>query len=49
MKQSNIISQHIKTKDIIPNMYQPRKFFDNGALEELAQSIKEYGIIQPLT
>ena len=40
---------NIKTKDIIPNMYQPRKFFDNGALEELAQSIKEYGIIQPLT
>lgn len=35
--------------DIIPNTYQPRKFFDEEALNELSQSIKEHGIIQPLT
>lgn len=40
---------NIKTNDIIPNMYQPRKYFDDGALKELSQSIKEHGIIQPLT
>lgn len=34
---------------ILPNLYQPRKFFDETAIEELAQSIKVYGIIQPLS
>lgn len=34
--------------NIIPNKYQPRKEFDETNLEELAQSIKENGIIQPL-
>lgn len=34
--------------NIIPNKYQPRKQFDDSNLEELAQSIKENGIIQPL-
>lgn len=33
---------------IIPNKYQPRKVFDNNALESLADSIKEYGIINPI-
>ncbi|MGC8765954.1 MAG: ParB/RepB/Spo0J family partition protein [Brevinematia bacterium] len=33
---------------IIPNRYQPRKNFDEEALEELAASIKENGIIQPI-
>lgn len=34
---------------ILPNLYQPRKFFDEDAIDELAQSIKAYGIIQPLS
>lgn len=34
---------------ISPNIYQPRKFFNEEAIDELAQSIKVYGIIQPLT
>lgn len=34
---------------IIPNTYQPRKYFDQDALNELAQSIRQYGIVQPLT
>ena len=33
---------------IIPNRFQPRLTFDDNALQELAQSIKEHGIIQPL-
>ena len=39
----------IKIDNIFPNAYQPRKFFNEEALEELSQSIKEYGIIQPIT
>src|SRR3989338_4418787 len=33
---------------IIPNQNQPRKLFDKGALDELAASIEERGILQPL-
>ncbi len=35
-------------EDIIPNPYQPRRDFDEQALEELVQSIRSNGIIQPL-
>ena len=34
--------------DIIPNKYQPRKNFDETNLEDLTNSIKERGIIQPI-
>jgi len=34
---------------IVPNTYQPRKIFQKEALEELTESIKVHGIIQPLT
>jgi len=34
---------------VIPNIYQPRKYFNEETIEELSQSIKQYGIIQPLT
>lgn len=33
---------------IKPNPYQPREYFDNESLEELKQSIKEKGVIQPI-
>ncbi len=33
---------------IMPNRYQPRKMFDNEKLHELAESIKQNGIIQPI-
>ena len=33
---------------IIPNKFQPRKIFEKGSLDELTNSIKERGIIQPL-
>ena len=34
--------------DIIPNKFQPREVFDDQALKELAVSIKEHGVIQPI-
>ena len=34
--------------DIIPNRFQPREVFNEEALNELAQSISEYGVIQPI-
>ena len=38
----------IPVEEIIPNRFQPRLTFDVEALNELANSIKEHGIIQPL-
>lgn len=38
----------VEIDKISPNPYQPRKKFDHAALEELAESIKEQGILQPL-
>lgn len=39
---------NIKINDIEPNRGQPRKNFDEDALAELSDSIKQFGIIQPL-
>ncbi|MCM8796315.1 MAG: ParB/RepB/Spo0J family partition protein [Candidatus Omnitrophica bacterium] len=39
---------YLSTAQIKPNPFQPREDFDQATLEELAQSIKEKGIIQPL-
>lgn len=44
---SNIVD--LDVNKIIPNKNQPRKSFDEKALEELSVSIKSYGIIQPIT
>ena len=38
----------IPIEDIIPNRFQPRIAFDEKALQDLANSIKQHGIIQPL-
>ncbi|MCQ2529371.1 MAG: ParB/RepB/Spo0J family partition protein [Saccharofermentans sp.] len=38
----------LKVNDISPNEDQPRKDFDESALNELAESIKENGVIQPI-
>jgi len=40
---------NISVDKIFPNTYQPRRFFNEEALEELSQSIREHGIIQPIT
>lgn len=39
---------HIEVERIRPNPYQPRKHFDENALKDLASSIREFGILQPL-
>ena len=38
----------VNPKDIKPNQFQPRKIFKDKELLELAESIKENGILQPL-
>ncbi|WP_173918110.1 ParB/RepB/Spo0J family partition protein [Halobacillus sp. Marseille-Q1614] len=40
--------EEVKVRECRPNPYQPRKYFTEEALEELANSIKEHGILQPL-
>ena len=40
--------KYIDINNIKPNANQPRKTFDEGKLEELADSIREHGLIQPL-
>ena len=46
-KQTGGITE-IPLEEIRSNPYQPRVMFDNDTLEELANSIKEHGIIQPI-
>lgn len=41
-------SKLIKISEIRPNPYQPRKDFDNDGLKELADSIKEHGVFNPI-
>ena len=38
----------LNLKDLRPNPYQPRQIFDENALKELAVSIKEHGVFQPI-
>ena len=40
--------EKIPLKQLQPNPYQPRKYFDETALQQLAASIKRHGIVQPL-
>ncbi len=47
MKVSKAIIS-IPIDDIAPSPYQPRKEFDGSSIEDLASSIKEYGILQPI-
>lgn len=39
----------ISAASIVPNRYQPRKRFDVASLNRLADSIRQYGILQPIT
>ncbi len=39
----------VETSKIQPNPFQPRREFDERALEDLADSIRQYGVLQPLT
>lgn len=47
IKDSETIEQ-LKITEVEPNRNQPRKNFDEEALEELSESIKRYGVIQPI-
>lgn len=38
----------LAVEDILPNRFQPREVFDDESINELAQSIKEHGVIQPI-
>ena len=46
MDGNEVVSLYLD--DIIPNRFQPREVFDDQALKELAVSIKEHGVIQPI-
>jgi ParB family chromosome partitioning protein len=41
-------ANQLQISDLIPNNYQPRKIFDENNLEDLTNSIKERGVIQPI-
>lgn len=41
--------KYIPIADIRPNPYQPRRDFNQKSLEELSQSIRSYGVIQPIS
>lgn len=48
-KSNNEEIVSVNVEDIIPNPYQPRQSFSEDNLQELADSIASYGVIQPLT
>ena len=46
--KAEIQKNRLSVSDLVPNKYQPRKIFDEENLNELANSIKERGVIQPI-
>jgi ParB family chromosome partitioning protein len=40
--------EKISVDKLVPNQYQPRKEFASAAIQEMSESIKEYGVLQPL-
>ena len=46
--QEGEVIQNLKVIEVEPNKEQPRRSFDEESIEELANSIKEYGVIQPI-
>ncbi len=46
--RDNEVIEKLKITEVEPNRNQPRKNFDEEALEELSESIKRYGVIQPI-
>lgn len=40
---------HLPISKVEPRLEQPREYFDEDALQELADSIAQYGLIQPIT
>ena len=48
-KTNDVGVSYVKVSDIRPNPNQPRRNFDSKALDELSNSIKEKGVITPIT
>ncbi|MBM7648145.1 ParB family chromosome partitioning protein [Bacillus ectoiniformans] len=48
MDSENEEVKEVKTRELRPNPYQPRTVFNDDAIEELAESIIEHGILQPI-
>lgn len=48
IKEGEEVVRKIKVIDIEPNKNQPRRNFNNESIDELAESIKTYGVIQPI-
>ena len=48
IKEGEEVVHKIKLIDIEPNANQPRRTFNNESIDELAESIKRYGVIQPI-
>ena len=48
MPQTALQIEEVKLTSITPDPGQPRKLMDERALHELADSIKEHGVIQPI-
>jgi ParB family chromosome partitioning protein len=43
-----VATNTLSINEIVPNKDQPRKTFDEGTLMELADSIRQHGVLQPL-
>jgi ParB family chromosome partitioning protein len=48
LEQAGDRVEEIHIDDITPNPFQPRKHFDEKALQELSDSVKEHGLLQPI-
>ena len=48
IKEGEEVIRNIKIIEIEPNKNQPRRTFNNESIDELAESIKNYGVIQPI-
>ena len=48
IKDGEEVVHKIKIIEIEPNKHQPRRNFNNESIDELAESIKRYGVIQPI-
>lgn len=47
-KNTDVQVRQVLVSKIVPNPYQPRKEFESEALSELSDSIRQYGVLQPL-
>lgn len=49
--EDSVLEEKVEQIDLInikPNPYQPRKIFDESAMKDLTESIKEHGVLQPI-